>query len=103
MNQEKLRFLKYEAIPLLESLDGQAKGGWGVMNGQEMVEHLVDVMKNASGRLELPPVNRGEQLEKARLFLFSDKPFRENTKNPMMGDTPAPVRKASIQEAVAKL
>jgi len=103
MNQEKLRFLKYEAIPLLESLDGQAKGGWGVMNGQEMVEHLVDVMKNASGRLELPPVNRGEQLEKARLFLLSDKPFRENTKNPMMGDTPAPVRKASIQDAVAKL
>jgi hypothetical protein len=103
MNKEKLRFLKYEALPLLQKLDGKAKGRWGVMNGQEMAEHLVDVVRNASGRLVLPPVNKGEMLEKARAFLLSDKPFRENTKNPMMGDVPAPLRKASMQEVTDKL
>jgi hypothetical protein len=73
------------------------------MNGQEMVEHLADVVSNASGRQPLPIMNQGELLEKARAFLLSDKPFRENTKNPIAGDTPPPLRKASIAEAISQL
>ncbi len=103
MNQEKLHFLKYESVSLLGKLDAEAKGNWGVMNGQQMVEHLADVVRNASGRSPLPVMNHGELLEKARAFLLSDRPFRENTKNPVAGDTPPPLLKASITDAVADL
>ena len=103
MNQEKLHFLKYESVALLGKLDAGAKGNWGIMNGQQMVEHLADVVQNASGRLPLPIMNHGELLEKARAFLLSDKPFRENTKNPIMSDIPPPLQKATIGEAIGNL
>jgi hypothetical protein len=102
MDEGKLNFLKNEFIPRLQQLESTAKGNWGVMNGQEMVEHLCDAVKNASGRLVVPLLNQGERLEKSRQFLESEKPFKENTKNPLIAD-PFPLRKPSMQAAIAKL
>lgn len=73
------------------------------MSAQGMVEHYVDALKSANGKLNLPVVNSGERLEKARAFLMTDKPFKENTKNPLMSDTPAPLRKPDINKAIDKL
>lgn len=67
-----------------------------------MVEHFVLSVKNANGKLKVPPVNQGETLEKFRSFLFSEKQFRENTKNPLIGD-PAPHYYPSMQAAIDKL
>jgi hypothetical protein len=103
MNRQKLEFLKSELVPILQKLEAEAKGRWGVMNGQEMVEHLTDSVKNASGKLVLPLVNKGDSLEKSRLFLMSEKPFKENTKNPLIGERPFPLRKADMQSAIQKL
>lgn len=68
MDTQKLHFLKHEFIKLLKPLSADAGGNWGVMNGQQMVEHFVDAVKNASGKLLLPVVNSGERLEKFRSF-----------------------------------
>jgi len=103
VNDAKLQFLKTGLIPLLEKIDPAAKGAWGLMNGQQMVEHLIDSVKNASGKLILPVVNQGEALEKSRVFLFSEKPFRENIKNPLLGQTPQPLRKPGMKAAIEKL
>ena len=103
MNEEKKKFLKEDFIPLLYKLDANAKGNWGVMNGQQMVEHFADAVKNASGNLILPVVNSGERLEKSRVFLMTELPFKENTKNPLIGEQPFPLRKASINAAIQKL
>jgi hypothetical protein len=103
MNQEKLHFLENDFIPLLQKLEASAKGNWGVMNGQQMVEHFCNAVKNASGKLILPQVNQGERLEKLREFLMTDKPFKENTKNPLMGEIPAPTRKPNMQASIKKL
>ena len=103
MNQDKINFLKDDFIFLLKHLAPDARGSWGVMNGQQMVEHFVDVVKNASGKLKLPMVNEGEKLEKARAFMMSDKPFPENVKNPFISETPPATRKATIQGAIEKL
>ncbi len=102
MPDEKVHFLKTQLIPLLEQVDGGGQGNWGLMNGQQMVEHLTDSIKNASGKLKLPLVNQGESLEKSRAFLFSDKPFRENLKNPLLGETPLALRKPTMQAAIRK-
>jgi hypothetical protein len=103
MNEEKLHFLKKEFAPLLEQIEGEAKGNWGVMNGQQMVEHFCDAVKNASGKLILPLINTGEALEKSRAFLFSEKPFKENTKNPLIAEIPPALRKPNMKAAIEKL
>ena len=103
MNQDKVNFLKNDFIFLLKHLAPDAKGLWGAMNGQQMVEHFVDVVKNASGKLKLPMVNKGERLQQAREFLFTEKPFAQNIKNPFISETPPAPRKATIQGAIEKL
>lgn len=103
MNQEKVNFLKNDLVFLLKHLAPDAKGSWGAMNGQQMVEHFVDVVRNASGKLKLPMVNEGVRLQKAREFMFSDEPFAQNIKNPFISETPPPTRKATIQASIAKL
>lgn len=99
---QKIHFLLHEFPALLRKLDSNAKGKWGLMNAQQMVEHLVLSVKNANGKLKLPPVNEGERLEKFRTFLFSDSQFRENTRNPLIGD-PLPLHFASMEIAINKL
>lgn len=100
---QKLNFLLAEFPELLSTLDADAKGNWGVMNAQQMVEHFILSVKNASGKLKLPPVYEGERLEKNRAFLFSEKDFRENTKNPLMGEEPLPKHYPSMPAAIDKL
>jgi hypothetical protein len=103
MNQDKINFLKNDFIFLLKHLAPDAKGSWGAMNGQQMVEHFVDVIKNASGKLKLPMVNEGEKLGKARNFMLSDRPFEENMKNPFISEKPPATKKATMQAAIEKL
>jgi len=103
MNEEKKRFLQEDFIPLLKKLNADTKGKWGVMDAQHMVEHFVDAVKNASGKLILPVVNTGERLEKSREFLMTEKQFKENTKNPLIGDASFPLRKANMNAAIGKL
>src|ERR1700679_1369634 len=103
MNEEKKKFLQDDFIPLLKNLDAYAKGRWGVMNGQQMVEHFADAVKNESGKLILPIFNIAERLEKSREFLMTEKQFKENTKNPLIGEVPFPLRKANMNAAIEKL
>jgi len=51
----------------------------------------------------LPVVNSGERLEKSREFLMTEKQFKENTKNPLIPETPFPLRKANMNAAIEKL
>lgn len=105
MNQEKLNFLKNNFIPLLKDLPADAKGKWGKMNGQQMVEHVTGFFKVSSDRLHLPLVTPAEHLPKFKEFLMSEKEFRENTKAPVqiLPDKPLPVRKANMEEAIRGL
>ena len=48
-------------------------------------------------------VNQGERLQQAREFLFTEKPFAQNIKNPFISETPPAPRKATIQGAIEKL
>ena len=102
VDPQKLDFVLREFPALLRMLDRDAKGKWGQMNGQQMVEHFIWSVQNSNGKLQLPLVNEGEILEKVRAFLFSDKQFRENTRNPYLGD-PQPVQYPSMNAAIDTL
>lgn len=101
---EKAEFLKNRFVPLLADLPTETPGAWGKMTVQQMIEHFADSVGVASGKVVHTEVlTPPEHLDKMRNFLEGDKPFRENTKNLLMPEVPAPVRNPSKAEAVKEL
>ena len=47
---DKLTFLETEFPKLLRTLNPDAKGEWGVLNGQQMVEHMTESVSFATGK-----------------------------------------------------
>jgi hypothetical protein len=100
----KVDFLKHRLIPLLRQIPSDTKPHWGKMTLQQMVEHFSDSVRIASGKTVYADfVLPDEQLQKAREFMLSEKPFRENTVNPLMPEVPAPVVNVSAEEAINEL
>ena len=105
MSIEKENFLRTKLVAYLQRLNPATLPRWGKMNVQQMIEHYAgDAVRNASGRLKFdhimtPPGN----LERMREFMMSNKPFKENTKNPLMGEEPAPLRYKTVQAAIGAL
>ena len=102
--EEKLSFLQHDFPAHLESIPPHTPPLFGKMTLQQMIEHFSDTMRIASGKTAVTDfVTPPEHLEKMKAFMMSDKPFRENTVNPLMPVIPAPVRHASVNEAIAEL
>lgn len=105
MSLEKENFLRTKLITYLQRLDPATSPRWGKMNVQQMIEHYGgDAVRNANGRLKIEKmITPPEHLERMREFMMSDKPFKENTKNPLLGEEPAPLRYKTVQAAIGAL
>ena len=105
MSLEKENFLRTKLISYLQRLAPATPPKWGKMNVQEMIEHYAgDAVRNASGRLKIDSIlTPAENLGRMREFMMSDKPFKENTKNPLMSEVPAPLRYQTVQAAIGSL
>lgn len=103
MDNEKLTFLKKEYIPLLQQIPEDTGPAWGLMNLQQMVEHMQGAVDIASGRSAYAGEWVSPNHAQARAFLMSDKPFRENTKNPLLPQEPLAVRNHTLQGAIGEL
>ncbi len=105
MSLEKENFLRTKLVSYLQRLDATTPAIWGKMNVQQMIEHYAgDAVRNASGRLKIDNlVTPPENLERMREFLMSDKTFKENTKNPLMGEEPVMLRFKTVQAAIGAL
>jgi hypothetical protein len=88
--ESKADFLKNDYAKLLATLNANTKPLWGKMNVQQMIEHMGDYVRVASGKDNLGLVTAEALLPKAKTFLESEKQFRENTPNALMPDIPAP-------------
>lgn len=102
-HSEKLFFISNTAPLLMLQLNAEEKGKWGVLNAQQMVEHLSDSIRIANGKRIEKLITPIENLERVRSFMLSDKPFKENTKNVQMPEIPAPALKQNLKEAVDEL
>jgi len=98
----KEKFFREEYIPLLKKLKGDEKPLWGKLSAQAMIEHMTDSIGIGWKRISFPPYTKPEDLPKAKAFMLSNKPFKENTPNPYMPDVP-PLRNQNIEEAIAEL
>jgi hypothetical protein len=103
MTPEKSNFLKNEYLPLLMKVDPSIKPLWGKMNFQQMVEHMSDSIRIANGKAPHKLHTPTEVLDRYKAFLMTEKPFKENTKNVLLGDEPALVRHSSISKAFDEL
>jgi hypothetical protein len=104
MNFEKEDFLRTRFISFLQQLDPATAPRWGKMNVQQMIEHFADMVRWANGKVKHETIHTPpERLQAYREFLMSEKPFKENTKNPFMDEQPAPVRHKTIQAAIGEL
>jgi hypothetical protein len=99
MDTGKIDFLKKELVAVLRQVPFHTQPLWGKMTLQQMIEHLSDSVRIASGRTVYPIVTTEENLQKMQDFLKSEKPFRPNTQNPLLPQVPPPVR--NMNEAVA--
>jgi hypothetical protein len=104
MNEEKQAFLRHRFVGLLRQIPSDTPPRWGKMSLQQMIEHFADSVRIASGKTVFTDfVVTEDQLAKFRAFMLSDKPFRENTVNPLMSEVPAPVKNRSAEEALEEL
>lgn len=101
--EQKAEFLRSGYTPMLSVLAADAPRKWGKMNVQQMIEHMSDYVRIASGRTPMEIITPEEKLPRLHLFLASDKPFPENTPNVLMPETPNPERHATKQDAVTEL
>lgn len=104
MSADKIDFLHHRFVSMLKQIPSDTPPKWGKMTLQQMIEHFADYTRIASGKtpftdIMTPPGN----LQRMRDFVMSDKPFRENTTNPLMPEVPAPVRNPSVEEAIKEL
>lgn len=105
MSLEKENFLRTKLISYLQRLDPATPPRWGKMSVQQMIEHYAgDAVRNASGRLKVDSIlTPPDHLERLREFMMSDKPFKENTKNSLIGEEPAPLHYQTVQAAIGSL
>ncbi len=101
--QQKADFLRDQYTNILAGLDAGTPARWGKMNVQQMIEHMSDYVRIASGKTLLESVTPEEKLPRVRAFLESEKPFPENTPNALMPETPPPTRHATKSDAIAEL
>ena len=101
MDSNRINFVTTGSLEKLENLTQETKPLWGVMNAQEMIEHLTDFFNIATEKVKVELVSPVEQLPRYMEFLMSEKAFKENTKAPvtLIGEKPMPLRYASLEEA----
>jgi hypothetical protein len=101
---EKAVFLKDKLVSLFKELPSDTKPVWGKMTVQQMIEHFSDATRVASGKIVVQTILTPDgNLQKMRDFLMSEKPFRENTPNPLLPEVPPPVKNKTIGGALAEL
>jgi hypothetical protein len=105
MSLEKENFLRTKLVRYFQQLDPSTPPRWGKMSVQHMIEHYAgDGLRSANGRLKIEHVvTPPDQLQRMLQFLMSDKPFKENVRNPLLGEEPRVLRYKTVQGAIGTL
>lgn len=100
---DKLYFLETDFIEFCKTLEADAKGKWGKMNAQQMVEHFSDSVRMANGKDQFPLQTPEDRIPAMQNFIKSEKEFRENTPNNLIPDLPPPCRNQNMESAISEL
>lgn len=100
---DKEEFFIHHYIPVLKTLKADAKGKWGKLSAQGMVEHMTDSIGQGWGRIKLPLHTPEPLLPRYREFALSDKEFKPETKNALMNEQPDPLRNTDLYASIEEL
>lgn len=103
IGNDKLDFLRNGFIEKLKSGNTDLIPVWGKMNFQQMIEHMIDSVAIASGDLSYPLMSPPDRIDQMKAFAVGDKPFRENTPNPIIGEDTLPLRYNDMSESILNL
>ncbi len=105
MSFEKENFLRTRLVSYFQRLDPTTPPLWGRLSVQGMIEHYThDGLRNANGKLTFDKiVTPPDLLPKYREFMMSEKPFRPNTRNPLMSEEALPLQYQTVQAAIGVL
>jgi hypothetical protein len=101
--EHKEKFVKSGFVNLIKQLHAKAKGNWGVMNAQEMVEHMSTAFRQANGKDKYELITPEENLVRLQAFVMSDKEFKPGTKNALLPEIAIPAQKPSMLESIEEL
>jgi hypothetical protein len=91
-------FLYEEAPILLRGLNTDTPALWGMMNAQQMIEHLAFVVGISNGRFPKEGNAEPERLAYRKMRFFEqDKPFAKSIKVAFISEEPVPVQFADIE------
>lgn len=99
----KENFLRTRLVPYFQRTNPDTKPLWGKMSFHHMVEHFVDVTRVANGKLKMELVTPAEKLPLYRDFMLSDKPFKENTRSPVLPAETIPLKTNTVTAAIGRL
>lgn len=102
-NSHQYDFLLIDYVRILKSIDPETKPLFGKMNFQQMVEHMSYSVRIANGGDPHTVITPPEKLEGARNFLLSEKQFRPNTPNILIGEETIALKNNSVEEALNEL
>jgi len=104
VNSEKEDFLLNEFVLLIKTIDPNQEPVWGKMNVQQMVEHMTDSIRIANEKDKHDKiVTPADKLDGSYQFMMSDKPFKENTPNRLLPDSPPPTRFETLEDSILEL
>ena len=99
---DKINFLTHTFPEKIRTADPNVKPLWGKMNLQQMVEHMSESVRIANGKLSFPLMTPEERVPAMVAFVRSEKEFKPNTKNALMGEEPEPLRHSNMNDALAE-
>lgn len=72
----------------LNKLKVDTPAKWGTMQAQQMVEHLSEMLRMSTGKIQLPLEIEEDRIERMQSFLRSDKPMAKNIKVAFVSEQP---------------
>lgn len=101
MQQQK--FLTEKYIPLLQKTPTDTLPLFGKMNFLQMIDHIIYSFQQAQGLKDNQALFDEAATQKMYAFMMSDKPFKDNTPNSQLPDTPPPSQFQNSQQAIDAL
>jgi hypothetical protein len=90
VNDNNLRsnFFDTVLINCITNLPVETKSLWGKMSAHDMIEHLIWSFDCSIGTFEVHCHTPENILERAKRFLYDNRPTPQNYKNPLIGEDP---------------
>lgn len=93
-------FLHNTAFVVLKDLSPSTPPLWGLMNAQQMIEHLSLAVEASTGKHNMPLHTEKDKVEKLKaIMLLSDRPMPREFKNPVLPLVPLDVKHKDMEDA----